>query len=335
MSEQTQAGEKAQLKELGLGLVVGFVIPVLVLAVLARFMVTSHDTASRSGPAMTEQAIGERLKPVGQVAVEGGPAPAQPAEAKPAEAATPEERIKPVGEVAVAAAPAAKAEAPAAQPKPAEKPAAPAAAEKPATPAPAAAGGTKSGPEVYKAVCAACHETGAAGAPKLGDKAAWGPRLQQGLDKLSESAIKGKGAMPPKGGAAQLSETEIALAVIFMSDKAGGAAAAPAAEKTPEKAPEKAAEKPAAAPAAAAAPAGDKGKKTYETSCAACHATGAANAPKFGDKAAWGPRIATGTPALYNSALKGKGAMPAKGGNAGLPDDDVKAAVDYMVSQAK
>ncbi|HEX9180769.1 MAG TPA: c-type cytochrome, partial [Burkholderiales bacterium] len=97
-------------------------------------------------------------------------------------------------------------------------------------------------------------------------------------------------------------------------------------------APEKAA---APAPAPAAAPAADKGKKTYETSCAACHATGAAGAPKFGDKAAWGPRIATGKPALYSSALKGKGAMPPKGGNAGLADDDVKAAVDYMVSQAK
>jgi len=337
MSEQTQAREKEQLKELGLGLVVGFVIPVLVIAVLAKFLLASHDTASRGGPAMSEQAVSQRLKPVGQLAIEGAAAPAQPA-AKAAEAATPEERIKPVGEVAVAppVAPASKPDAPPAQPKAAEKPApapAPAPAEKSAPPAEkaaAASGGTKTGPEVYKAVCSACHETGAAGAPKLGDKAAWGPRLQQGLDKLSENAIKGKGAMPPKGGAAQLSETEIALAVIYLSDKAGGATAAPAAA---EKAPEKAA---AAAPApAAAAPAGDKGKKTYEQTCAACHATGAANAPKFGDKAAWGPRIATGKPALYNSALKGKGAMPAKGGNAGLPDDDVKAAVDYMVSQAK
>jgi cytochrome c5 len=181
---------------------------------------------------------------------------------------------------------------------------------------------------VYKAVCAACHDSGAAGAPKFGDKAAWAPRLKQGLDKLTENAIKGKGAMPPKGGAAQLGETEIALAVIHMVDGAGGVQAA---------APEKAPEKPAAAPAPvkAAAPAGDKGKDIYTKACAACHASGAAGAPKFGDKAAWGPRIATGKPALYNSALKGKGAMPAKGGNAALADDDVKAAVDYMVSQAK
>jgi cytochrome c5 len=79
------------------------------------------------------------------------------------------------------------------------------------------------------------------------------------------------------------------------------------------------------------------GKGTYTKACASCHATGAANAPKFGDKAAWAPRIKTGMPALYNTALKGKPgtAMMPKGGNASLSDDDVKAAVDYMVAAAK
>jgi cytochrome c5 len=77
------------------------------------------------------------------------------------------------------------------------------------------------------------------------------------------------------------------------------------------------------------------GKQTYDTACMACHATGAANAPKFGDKAAWAPRIKTGTEALYASVLKGKGAMPPKGGNAALGDADVKAAVDYMVAGSK
>jgi cytochrome c5 len=77
------------------------------------------------------------------------------------------------------------------------------------------------------------------------------------------------------------------------------------------------------------------GKKLYDTVCMACHAAGIAGAPKTGDKTAWKPRIATGKEALYNSALKGKNAMPAKGGLASAPDADVKAAVDYMVSQAK
>ena len=73
----------------------------------------------------------------------------------------------------------------------------------------------------------------------------------------------------------------------------------------------------------------------YDSACAACHAAGVAGAPRLGDKAAWAPRIQSGMETLYASALKGKGAMPPKGGNPSLPDADVKAAVDYMVSQAK
>ncbi len=88
-------------------------------------------------------------------------------------------------------------------------------------------------------------------------------------------------------------------------------------------------------PAAPAAGGKPDGKKVYDTTCMACHATGAANAPKLGDKAAWAPRIKTGTDALYASVLKGKGAMPPKGGNAGLADADVKAAVDYLVAASK
>lgn len=91
---------------------------------------------------------------------------------------------------------------------------------------------------------------------------------------------------------------------------------------------------------AAAAPVTDAGgpdkiKAIYTASCAACHTTGAAGAPKLGDNSAWGPRIKAGDEALYNSALKGKNAMPPKGGNASLSDADVKAVVDYMVSQSK
>ena len=106
--------------------------------------------------------------------------------------------------------------------------------------------------------------------------------------------------------------------------------------KMPKPAPQVAA---AAAPGAAAAPAaaGGKvdGKATYETACAVCHGTGVAGAPKFGDKAAWAPRIKQGKDALYASALKGKGAMPPKGGNTSLPDEAVKAAVDHMTSAAQ
>jgi cytochrome c5 len=79
--------------------------------------------------------------------------------------------------------------------------------------APAAAAGPKDGATVYNSVCGACHGTGVAGAPKAGDKAAWAPRIAQGNDALYKSVIGGKGAMPPKGGAADLSDDEIKGAV--------------------------------------------------------------------------------------------------------------------------
>jgi c(7)-type cytochrome triheme protein len=77
------------------------------------------------------------------------------------------------------------------------------------------------------------------------------------------------------------------------------------------------------------------GKAIYDASCVACHSTGAAGAPKLGDAAAWAPRVKGGAPALYTSAIKGKGAMPAKGGNSNLSDAEVRAAVNYMISQSE
>lgn len=75
------------------------------------------------------------------------------------------------------------------------------------------------GAAVYKTVCFACHDSGAAGAPKLGDSVAWGPRIATGFEALLHSALNGKGAMPAKGGAAHLTDTEIANIVAFMMDK--------------------------------------------------------------------------------------------------------------------
>ncbi|HMV19013.1 MAG TPA: c-type cytochrome [Zoogloea sp.] len=89
------------------------------------------------------------------------------------------------------------------------------------TAAPAAAPGSRSGEDIYKAVCSACHASGAAGAPKAGDKAAWGPRLGAGLAGLVKSATNGKNAMPPKGGAADLTDTELTRAVAFLANQAG------------------------------------------------------------------------------------------------------------------
>ncbi len=77
------------------------------------------------------------------------------------------------------------------------------------------------------------------------------------------------------------------------------------------------------------------GASVYNSVCMACHASGAAGAPKAGDKAAWAPRIATGTAALIKSATNGKNAMPAKGGNPDLTDAEIKAAVEHLVGLSK
>lgn len=96
------------------------------------------------------------------------------------------------------------------------------------------------GEDVYKGQCAACHATGAAGAPKYGDAGAWAPRIKTGFEALVQSALKGKGAMAPQGGG-DFNDTEIARAVVYMANAAGAKFAEPAA--------------PAAAGDAAAAPA--------------------------------------------------------------------------------
>ncbi len=79
----------------------------------------------------------------------------------------------------------------------------------------------RAGDVVYAGQCAACHGTGAAGAPKLGDAAAWAPRLPQGFDVLVQSALKGKGAMGPQSGG-DFTDFEIARAVVYMANQSGG-----------------------------------------------------------------------------------------------------------------
>ena len=97
------------------------------------------------------------------------------------------------------------------------------AAAAPAAPAaePAAATAEQGGEAVYSMACIACHSTGVAGAPKVGDKATWEPRLAQGMDTLVSTAVKGKGAMPPKGGHTNLSDAEIKAAIEYMLEKSG------------------------------------------------------------------------------------------------------------------
>lgn len=203
----------------------------------------------------------------------------------------------------------------------------------------------RSGEDVFKGQCSACHATGAAGSPKIGDAAAWGPRIKTGFEALVQSALKGKGAMAPQGGG-DFNDTEIARGVAYMANAGGAKFAepgAPAAAAGDSTAPAAAAAPavaaaPAAAPVAAAAPAGGSnaaaGKTLYESTCIACHGSGVAGAPKFGDKAAWAPRLSAGFDEVLKIATQGKGAMPPKGGSS-ASDADFKAAVEYLVNSAK
>lgn len=253
-------------KQLITVVVLAFVVPIAVIVMLAS-LVMSKSRFGSDHPAMTDEAVAQRIKPVGDVLLASA-----------------------VG---------------------------------------ASATGAKSGEEVYKTVCAACHTTGALNAPKTGDKTAWAKLIAQGLDAITKDAIKGIRQMPPRGGNPDLSDIEVARAIVFMANQSGASwkePAAPAAAAAPE---DKA---PAGAPAKAAAV---DGKAIYDKVCMACHATGVAGAPKTGDKTGWAPRIKLGMDALYAASIKGKGAMPPKGGGADLTDDQVKAAVDYLVGQSK
>lgn len=196
----------------------------------------------------------------------------------------------------------------------------------------------KAGDAVYKTVCAACHDSGAAGAPKVGDAGAWSARIAQGQSTLVGNAIKGIRGMPPKGGSTDLDDLEVERAVVFMAKQSGGKLKEPAAGAVEASATAPVSSSPTEQAKAVAGAGKADGKKVYEAACAACHGAGVAGAPKVGDKTAWAPRIKQGSATLYDHAIKGfqgkSGVMPAKGGSS-ASDDEVKAAVDYMTSASQ
>ena len=229
--------------------------------------------------------------------------------------------------------------------------------------------GNQSGEQVYQAVCKTCHEAGLAGAPKFGDKAAWAPRIKQGVDQLSSHAIKGtdKG-MPPKGGNADFADVEVQRAVVYMANKAGAnfkeppepaqaataaappvpgpataaqAPAAPQAAAAQAAAPAAASKAPAPAAAAPGAPL-DLASATammQKDGCAACHAV---------DKKIVGPAyqdVAAKYKADKDAAAKLVQKVKAGGSgvwgsvpmppNAQVPDADIKALVSWILTLKK
>ncbi|WP_341313881.1 c-type cytochrome [Paraburkholderia sp. IMGN_8] len=300
MSEAPHGAPIKTPKQLIAAIIAGFAVPIIIIVLLAVYV----DVSTRTGAgtdSLSEAAVSARIKPLAQVDVRDANAP----------------RVY------------------------------------------------KSGEEVYKAVCSACHAAGTAGAPKFTTTADWAPRIAQGFDTLLHTALTGKGAMPARGGTSpdDYSDFEISRAVAYMANNSGAsfpepaqpAAAAPGAQAASGVAAATAGASDAGAAQAAAAmaamanvpqtaapapgatqsaDASQAGKALYQQVCQACHAAGVLNAPKFGDKDAWASRLKEPMDTVYNYALHGKGAMPAKGGST-ASDADVKAAVDYMVSAAK
>ncbi|MEQ6292291.1 c-type cytochrome [Vogesella sp. GCM10023246] len=179
--------------------------------------------------------------------------------------------------------------------------------------------GMKTGEQVYKAICITCHGAGLAGSPKFADAGAWGARVAKGWDVLTQHALQGFNAMPAKGGAADLTDDEVKRAVAYMGNAGGGKFTEPPV---------------GGAEAGAALDPAVAGKKVYESVCVACHGSGAAGAPKFGDKAAWAPRLQPGLDEVVKIATKGLNAMPPKGGFGGS-DAEFRAAVEYLTNAAK
>lgn len=175
----------------------GFAVPILISMGLAIWI----NSAPKTSPGETGAAekVLARIQKVGTVEIRaGGPAPA--------EAAAPA-----AGEQAAAAPAAAPA------PAPTETAAAAPAAEAPAAAAAPGKADLAVGKALYEKACIACHGTGVAGAPKVGDHAAWAPRIAEGMDAMMNIAIHGKGAMPPRG-ATTATDAELFDAVSYMAD---------------------------------------------------------------------------------------------------------------------
>ena len=172
--------------------------------------------------------------------------------------------------------------------------------------------GGRSGKEVVDSVCAACHGTGAHGAPKIGDRKAWSKRAAQGLTSLTQNALKGIRQMPSHGGNPGLTDFEIERAVTYMVNQSGGHWTEPINRET--------------------SGAERSGEQVVRAQCVKCHETGEGGAPKIGDRTAWIPRLKQGLDPLVRSAINGHGGMPPRGGMANLTDAEMRGAIVYMLN---
>ena len=173
----------------------------------------------------------------------------------------------------------------------------------------------KSGKEVYEQSCSQCHATGANGAPKVGDEAAWKKLSSQSLTSLTGVVLTGIRKMPPHGANMTLSDTELKRAVTYMVNQSGGKWIEPVSKKQPA--------------------AARTGEQVVKMRCSKCHETGKGGAPKIGDRQAWIPRLKDGLDATVRSAINGHGGMPARAGMPDLTDAELKDAITYMINKGR
>ena len=171
--------------------------------------------------------------------------------------------------------------------------------------------GPRDGKLVYDETCATCHAQGREGAPRVGDAKAWSKLSERGLTSLTGSALAGVRKMPPHGGKLDTSDLEIRRAITYMVNASGGKWVEPSERGK--------------------APQPRTGEQIVKAHCLDCHREGRNGAPAVGDNKAWVARAKQGYDGLVQSALRGHGGMPARGGMASLNDAEVRSAVAYMV----
>jgi cytochrome c5 len=168
----------------------------------------------------------------------------------------------------------------------------------------------RTGQQVVQAQCVKCHETGLKGAPRIGDREAWIPRLKRGLDQAVRAAISGHGGMPPRGDKADLTDGEVSNAILYMYNPSAAPRIEPSGAKQ--------------------MPGTLTGEQVVKAQCYKCHQDGLHGAPRIGDRNAWVPRLKEGMEHAVRNAIRGHGGMPPRGDKADLTDTEIRSAILYM-----
>jgi cytochrome c5 len=168
----------------------------------------------------------------------------------------------------------------------------------------------RTGQQVVQAQCQKCHQDGLKGAPRIGNRDAWIPRLKLGLDQMVRSAISGHGGMPPRGDKADLTDGEVRNAILYMYNPKAAARLEPWGAKE--------------------VPGALTGQQVVQAQCFKCHQDGLHGAPRIGDRDAWVPRLKQGVDHAVRSAIRGHGGMPPRGDKADLTDTEIRNAILYM-----